>query len=164
MEAWADQLGAARAMVSHLRRDEGRSLVVSEGDEAERTIDTSRAHAVGYFGHNFFYDYEDFDYRGLDAITGEVEEPTGVFAVGCKTARVPGFDRLLTENAPALLYSRTLMASEGYSTLSLAEGVIARMSSEAMVAHANKTYRYFQSLGKPGRRVGKPFVGEADRK
>ena len=163
MEAWADQQGAARAMVAHLRQGVAPPIAIEGSGGAERALDVSRAHAVGYFGHNFFYDYEDFDYQGLDRIEGEVEEATGVFAVGCKTARVPGFGRLLTDNVSALLYSKTLMASEGYSTLSLAEGLIARMTSGAMVRHANKTYRYFQSLGKPGRRVGRPFVGEADR-
>jgi hypothetical protein len=156
MEAWQGQEQGAEAMTRHLRRSEGRVFKV-EGRDAP--LDTSSAHAVGYFGHNFFYDYEDFRYDGLDQITGQISAPTGVFVVGCNTARVPGFDRLLTPNAYALLYSRSLMASEGYSTLSLAEGLIQRMRSAQLVRHADKTYKYFQTLNKP-RRVGSPFVGQ----
>lgn len=154
MEAWKNQEKAAIAMVRSLRQNKGRAIEIDD----DTTIDTGAAQVTGYFGHNFFYDYADFRWQGLDRIKGEVERPTGVFAVGCKTARVPGVGRLITENAFAVLYSRTLMASEGYSTLALADGLVRALDSEAMVGLADRTYRYFQTLAKPDRRVGKPFV------
>jgi hypothetical protein len=159
MQAWQNQEKAAQAMVRGLRQQKGQTIEL----EDETVLDTGKAQVTGYFGHNFFYDYSDFSWSGLDRIKGEVKRPTGVFAVGCKTARVPGFGRLITKNAFAVLYSRTLMASEGYSTLALADGVLRALDSEQMVALADRSYRYFQKLGKPDRRVGKPFVSHGFR-
>ena len=47
---------------------------------------------------------------------------------------------------------------EGYSTLALADGVMRHMSSRKLVEHGNNTYRYFQTLGDPDDKVGRPFV------
>jgi hypothetical protein len=154
MEAWQDQEDAARAMALTLRQKKGRTLELDD----ETSLDTGSAQVTGYFGHNLFYDYNNFDWRGLDRIKGTLKRPTGVFAIGCKTARVPGFGRLITQNAFAVLYSRTLMASEGYSTLALTDGLMRALDSKEMVTLGDRSYRYFQKLGKPDRRVGKPFV------
>ncbi|QDG53437.1 hypothetical protein FIV42_22630 [Persicimonas caeni] len=159
MEAWQGQEAAAKAMVRGLRQNKGRDIAIDD----ETTINTGQAQVTGYFGHNFFYDYVDFYWDGLDDIKGDIARPTGVFAVGCKTARVPGFGRLITPNAYAVLYSRTLMASEGYSTLALADGLLRALDSKAMVGLADRTYRYFQKHAKPDRRVGRPFVSHGFR-
>jgi hypothetical protein len=159
MQAWQSQEGAALAMTKNLRQDSAREVRIDD----KTTIDLAEAQAVGYFGHNFFYDYADFEWDGLDGIEGEVERPTGVFAVGCKTGTVPGFGKLLTRNAFAVLYSRSLMATEGYSTLALADGLIRALDSTEMVGLADRTYRYFQKLAKPDRRVGRPFVSHGYR-
>lgn len=157
MHAYADQQDAALAATANIRQDEGETITLDDGV----TIDTGAAQATGYFGHNFFYDYPDFEWDGFDGVSGTPARPKGVFAVGCKTGRVPGFDAWYGPNVNVLLYSRTLMASEGYSTLALADGLIRHMDGERLVDHANDTYRYFQTLGKPERRVGKPFVSQA---
>lgn len=86
-----------------------------------------------------------------------------VFAVGCKTGTVPGFSKLLTRNAVAVLFSRSLMATEGYSTLALANGLTRALDSKEMVGLADRTYRYFQKLAKPDRRVGSAFVSHGYR-
>jgi hypothetical protein len=158
MHAYADQEAAALAATSNLRQDEGEAITLDDGTR----LDTGAAQATGYFGHNFFYDYADFEWDGFDEVKGAPGRPKGVFAVGCKTGRVPGFDAWYGENVNVLLYSRTLMASEGYSTLALADGLIRHLDGAALADHANDTYRYFQKLSKPDRRVGKPFVSHAD--
>lgn len=155
MQAWSSQADAAKAMTRVLRRAEGPALTLDDGS----VIDVGQAQVTAYFGHNMFYDYEGFQWDGLDRITGAPARPVGVAAVGCKTGRVPGFDRLVDKNVNVLLYSRTLMASEGYSTLALTDGVLRHLDSRDLVRLANRTYAFFQKLGKPGRRVGKPFVG-----
>lgn len=154
MQAFQSREEAARRMARNLRQDAGRALTLADGT----TLDVGAAQATGYFGHNLFYDHAGFRWDGFDRVVGTPERPKGVFAVACKTGRVPGFNDLIGENVRVLLYSRTLMAAEGYSTLSLAEGLIGRMTSKEFVRHANATYAYFQKLGKPERRVGRPFV------
>ncbi len=154
MMAYASQTEAGKAMVRTLRRAEGAELKL----KGESKLSVGAAQVSGYFGHNFFYDYEDFFWDGLDQIQGQPKRAKGVFAVGCKTARVPGFRQLITEPIYAYLYSRTLMGSEGYSTLALTDGLLARLNSAELVRHANRSYRDYQHMTKPGRRVGRPFV------
>ncbi len=166
MQAFTHQTAAGKAMTRHLRQASAPGLKLDDhlasgaGGLKGRTLALAEAQATGYFGHNFFYDYAGFDWDGLRRIEGSPERATGVFAVGCKTGRVPGFDELLGENVYALLYSKTLMAAEGYSTLALADGVLRRLDSKGMVKLGNASYRYFQKLGKPERRVGRPFVSQ----
>lgn len=154
MQAYASQVDAAVRMTHNLRRDSGRTLELSDG----RRIDVGRAQATGYFGHNLFYDHADFEWDGLRTVPGRPSRPKGLFVVGCNTARVPGFPALIDRNVHALLLSRSLMASEGYSTLALVDGLLRGLGSRALVRLADDTYRYFQQLERPKRRVGKPFV------
>lgn len=154
MMAYASQTGAGLAMVRGLRQDKGPRLTLKDGVKLEAGV----AQVTGYFGHNFFYDYENFFWRGFREIEERPARAKGVFAVGCKTARVPGFKQLITEPVYAYLYSKTLMGSEGYSTLALADGLLAQLSSAELVRHADKTYRDYQHMTRPNRRVGRPFV------
>lgn len=154
MQAWTSQAEAAKAMTRVLRQSRDRVLTLDDGS----TLDVGQAQVTAYYGHNMFYDHPGFHWDGLDRIEGTPDRPVGVAAVGCNTGRVPGFDRLVGENVSVLLYSRSLMASEGYSTLALTDGVLRRMTSKELVRFGDRTYAYFQKLGKPGRRVGKPFV------
>lgn len=155
MQAFASQERAAQAMTTVLRQARDRVLTLDDG----RALDVGAAQVTAYFGHNFFYDYKDFQWDGLDRIKGHPARPVGVAAIGCNTGRVPGFKRLIEKNVMVLLYSRSLMASEGYSTLALTDGVLRQLSSRSLVRLGDSTYRYFQQLGQPGRRVGRPFVG-----
>jgi hypothetical protein len=155
MQAFTSQEGAAKAMTTVLRQAQDQVLTLDDGTR----LDVGQAQVTAYFGHNFFYDYKDFQWDGLDRISGRPQRPVGIAAVGCNTGRVPGFKRLVDKNVMVLLYSRSLMASEGYSTLALTDGVLRQMSSKQLVRFGDSTYRYFQQLGKPGRRVGRPFVG-----
>lgn len=159
MVAHKNQEGAALAATRTFRQGRGELLTLDDGTQ----LDTGDAAAAGYFGHNFFYDYEDFRWSGLEDVSGAPAREVGIFAVGCKTARVPGFDAWMAENTTVLLFSRSLMASEGYSTLALADGILRHLDGRAFVDHADRTYQYFQKLGKPERRVGKPFVSESYR-
>ena len=154
MQAFSSREDAAVAVARNLRQSVDRRLTLPDGT----VLDVGAAQAAGYVGHNLFYDYKGFEWDGFGGVPGEVESPKGVFAVGCKTGRVPGFHELVTENVFVLLFSRTLMAAEGYSTLALADALVGRLSSAQMVALGNRTYAYFQQLGRPERRVGKPFV------
>lgn len=155
MQAWTSREGAAQAMTRVLRQGKDQVLTLDDGTQ----LDVGQAQVTAYYGHNLFYDYKDFQWDGLDGISGRPTRPTGVAAVGCNTGRVPGFKRLVDQNVMVLLYSKSLMASEGYSTLALTDGVLRRMNSKALVRFSDRTYRYFQKLGKPDRRVGRPFVG-----
>lgn len=155
MQAWTSREEAARAMTRVLRQGKDQVLTLDDGTR----LDVGQAQVTAYYGHNLFYDYDDFAWDGLDRIKGQPARPTGIAAVGCNTGRVPGFKRLVDKNVMVLLYSKSLMASEGYSTLALTDGVLRRMNSKALVRFGDRTYRYFQQLGKPGRRVGRPFVG-----
>lgn len=154
MKAYQDQEQAAVDSTQLSRGQNSETFVTDEGVE----LNTKDAQVTGYFGHNFFYDYEDFSWPGLADVSGEIAKPMGLFSVGCNTARVPGFDAWFETNAVPLLFSRSLMASEGYSTLALLDGLARHMNGVEMVKFADKTYAYFQKLGKPKRRVGKPFV------
>lgn len=42
-------------------------------------------------------------------------------------------------------------------------GLIHHLGSREMVDLADETYRYFQLLGQPARRVGRPFVSHGHR-
>ena len=154
MYAYESQEQAALDMVVNLRQNQDQIITFDDHTK----IDVGQSQITGYFGHNFFYDYEQFEWDGFQQITGSVTQAKGVFAVGCKTARVPGFHTLITPNVHALLFSRTLMASEGYSTLALVDGILRAYSSEQLAKFANKTYKYFQKLERPHRKVGRPFV------
>jgi hypothetical protein len=154
MQAFSSREDAAVAVARNLRQSVDRTVTLADGT----VLDVGAAQAAGYVGHNLFYDYDDFEWDGFGGVSGDVASPKGVFAVGCKTGRVPGFHELVTENVFVLLFSRTLMAAEGYSTLALADALVGRLSSAQMVALGNRTYAYFQKLGRPDRRVGKPFV------
>jgi hypothetical protein len=156
MYAHKNQEGAALAATKLMRQSLGESLTLDDG----ATLDTSAAQATGYFGHNFFYDYEDFRWDGLSKVSGEPSRTVGIFSVGCNTARVPGFDAWYGPNTAVLLYSKSLMASEGYSTLALMDGVLRHLSNRELVELGDRTYKYFQKLGKPDRRVGSPFVAQ----
>jgi len=154
MQAFASREEAAIRMTRTLRQSADHRLTLDDGV----VIDVGAAQIAGYFGHNLFYDYDNFEWDGLRSIPGAPTAAKGVFAVGCKTGRVPGFNEVLGPNVFALLYSKTLMAAEGYSTLALTDGVLRHLDGRQMVAFGNRTYAYFQRLGKPDRRVGKPFV------
>lgn len=154
MHAWQDQQEAALAALSNIRQSSGEKVTLDNGVE----LHTGAAQAAGYFGHNFFYDYEGFSWDGFSAVQGAPTRPKGAFAVGCKTGRVPGFNDWIGENVHVLLFSRTLMASEGYSTLALMNGILSHYDGKELVQHADATYQYFQKLGDPDRRVGSPFV------
>lgn len=155
MYAWESQTAAALAATNLMRRGQGEVLEL----EDKTLLDTTQAQATGYFGHNFFYDYEDFFWPGLAQIPGQLEKPMGTFSVGCNTARVPGFEPWFEDpNTYALLFSKSLMASEGYSTLALMDGLMGYLQGKELVELGDRTYQYFQKLGKPERRVGKPFV------
>lgn len=155
MQAFTHQEQAAQAMTTVVRQAKDQVLTLDDG----RALDVGQAQVAAYFGHNFFYDYDDFQWDGLDAIPGHPKQPIGIAAVGCNTGRVPGFKRLVEKNVMVLLYSRSLMASEGYSTLALTDGVLRQLASKDLVRLGDRTYRYFQKLSKPDRRVGRPFVG-----
>src|SRR5690606_12150037 len=157
MQAWASREDAAVRMVEVVRQQRDRVIEV-EVDGEQVTVDVGAAQVVGYFGHNLFYDYEDFDWDGLRDVPGRPPAPVGIASVAGKAARVPGFPELVAHNVFVLLLSRQLMSSEGYSTLSPAAGVIDAMSSEELVQHANETYRYWHTIGEPDKRVGRPFL------
>jgi len=154
MHAWQSQEDAAVDALRNIRKDAGEVLTMDDGPR----LDTGAAQAAGYFGHNFFYDYENFAWGGFSEVDGMPARPKGAFAVGCKTARVPGFPDWIGPNVHVLLFSRTLMASEGYSTLALMDGILRQLNGRELVDHADATYQYFQKLGDPERRVGRPFV------
>lgn len=155
MLAYEGREEAGLALTRALRGQGAPVLELEDGT----SLDLSESQTLAYFGHNFFYDYDDFAWGGLDSVLGESIEPTGVAAVGCKTGRVPGFPQLLGHNVMALLFSRSLMASEGYSTLALADGLLRQMTSRELVKHANDTYHYFHTISDPDKRVGRPFIG-----
>ncbi len=154
MQAFEEQKRAGIKMVENLRQDRGRTLTLDDGT----VLDVGSAQVVGYFGHNFFYDFFGFGWDGLSKISGTPSRPKGLFAVGCRTGRVPGFPALIGRNVHAVLYSRSLMASEGYSTLALLDGLLRAHNSKQMANLANDTYQYFQRLPNPDRRVGRPFI------
>lgn len=158
MQAFASREDAALRMTRNLRQDEGRTVTLDGG----LSLKLGGAQVVAYFGHNLFYDYPGFEWDGLQRVSGRPAKPKGVAAVGCNTGRVPGFPALITPGVYALLLSRSLMASEGYSTLALADGVLRGLDSRALVRLADNSYRHFQTLARP-RRVGRPFVSHGFR-
>ncbi len=153
MQAFASQEAAARGMTRNLRRDQGGVIELPDGVR----LDVGAAQITGYVGHNLFYDYPDFHWDGLARIPGRPDRAKGVFAIGCHTGRVPGFPELVEENVLVLLFSRSLMAAEGYSTLAVTDAVLRHATSREAVRLANRTYGYFQTLARP-RKVGRPFV------
>lgn len=158
--AWSERERAAVAAVSALRRDEGLVVPLDDGGGGGgATLDLGAAQAVGYMGHNPFYDYPAFDWDGLSRIEGTPKRAKGFFAVGCNTARVPGFSAIVGPNVHVLLMSRSLMAVGGYITLALTDSLARVHTSREMVQHADRTYRYFHLLDDPDDRVGQPFVG-----
>ncbi len=156
MQAFQRREGAALRATRTLRQGRDRVLTLPDGVR----LDVGAAQVAGYVGHNLFYDYPDFEWDGLEGVDGVPDRPVGAFAIGCKTGRVPGFDALLGPGVHGVLFSKTLMAAEGYSTLALVDAVLGRLTAREAVRLGNDTYRYFQRLGKPDRRVGRPFVAD----
>lgn len=156
MQAFQRREAAALRAARTLRQAQDRVLALPDGVH----LDVGAAQVAGYVGHNLFYDYPDFDWDGFDGVGGAPDRPVGAFAIGCKTGRVPGFDALLGPGVHAVLFSKTLMAAEGYSTLALVDAVLGHLNARETVRLGNDTYRYFQKLGKPERRVGRPFVAD----
>lgn len=159
LQAFPSRTHAGTTMVRNLRRGEARELELDDGT----MLDLADAQAVGYFGHNFFYDFPDYDWDGFERIDGRPDRPRALFAVGCKTARVPGFPALVGHNVNLLLASRSLMASEGYTTLALLDGLARALPGRRLVDLADRTYKYFQHLTKPDRKIGDLFVSHPYR-
>lgn len=158
--AYTEREEAGVAAVRALRRDEGLRIALDDGG----VLDLGRdAQAVGYLGHNFFYDHEDFGYDGLARIEGAPSRPKGFFAIGCHTARVPGFPEVVGPNVHVLLMSRSFMAVPGWPTLALVDGVARAQSSRELVDHADAAYRFYHHRYDPDERVGRPFVSHDHR-
>jgi len=158
--AYAEREQAGVAAVRALRLEEGPKLALEDGV----TLDLGRdAQAVGYLGHNFFYDYPDFAYDGLAAVRGTPPRPKGFFAIACNTGLVPGFPQVVGPNVHVLLMTRSFMAVPGWPTLALVDGLSRAFASRELVDHADEAYRFYHHLYDPDERVGRPFVSHDHR-
>jgi len=128
---------AGVAMARQLFLGEGMDLKLDNGT----VLDTGTAQVVGYMGHNFFFDYEDFDYPEITTLRRPLARPTGLFAIGCKTGEVPGFLNLLDANVHVVLFTHDYMAVEGPATLALMDGLSRGLSGRRLARLADKAYR-----------------------
>ena len=161
MQAFESRELAATHMAQALRASRGATVALAglEGSEPVR-LNLGEAQVVGYIGHNFFFDYEDFYWDGFEPIKERPSRPKGLFVISCMSGRVPGFLTLLGHNVHVLLLSRYFISAEGYSLLSVVDGVLQRANSRQLVDLADHTYQYFHTLHHPEKKIYWPFLGQ----
>lgn len=140
-------------MGRNLFAGKAQTLTLDDGTD----LDLSQSQVMGYMGHNFFYDFEDFEYEPLTSLRKPLERATGLFAIGCKTGEVPGFLNLLDKNVHVVLFTHDFMAVEGHATLSLLEGLARKFSGKQIARLANRTYRSFRRLYDPESTPGRHY-------
>ena len=162
MQAFESREQAATHMAVALRASRGATVELAglEGAEQPMRLNLGDAQVVGYIGHNFFFDYEDFYWDGFEPIKERPSRPKGLFVISCMSGRVPGFLTLLGHNVHVLLLSRYFISAEGYSLLSVVDGVLQHASSRGLVDLADRTYQYFHTLHHPEKKVYWPFLGQ----
>ena len=150
MFAYQERQHAGLAMGRNLFSSEAPLIQLDDGS----FLDVAATQVVGYMGHNFFYDFDDFSFPELTDLARPLARPKGLFAIGCKTGEVPGFTRLIRTNVHVVLFTHDFMAVEGHATLALADGLVRMMPGKRIARLANRAYAHFQKLYKPDSRPG----------
>jgi hypothetical protein len=156
--AYRESERAGLELAANLRLDDAPVLSLDDGT----ALDLSQAQAMGYEGHNYFYDWG-FDWDGFETAPGRVLRPKGLFSISCRTAREPGWFELVRHNVSVLLFAADFVSAEGYTMLAVVDGLATHASSAEVAGLANDAYAYYHSLNHPEWKRHNPWVSQNSR-